>query len=46
MGTKQKLEEMPLKKRLRHGYKTVIQFMIVSGIISYLCSLYVCYLEK
>ena len=36
MGTKQKLEEMPLKKRLRHGYKTVIQFMIISGIISLL----------
>ena len=36
MGTKQKLEEMPLKKRLRYGYKTVIQFMIVSGIISLL----------
>ena len=36
MGTKQKLEEMPLKKRLRNGYKMVIQFMLVSGIISLL----------
>ena len=27
---------MPLKKRLRNGYKMVIQFMLVSGIISLL----------